>query len=298
MITTEVAVPIGTLAVAHRGRATGPTVVLVHGYPDTSRLWEPVARELASDHHVVVYDVRGAGASSAPPDRAGYRMPELLRDLRAVVDAVVPGERVHLVGHDWGAIQGFAALGSLETAPRIASFTALSAPGIEVVRSWARARIADRSLGSAMEVAGQLARSWYVLAFQVPELPERLVRRTVVRLLRLGGHPAPSPTVVEDAVRGIELYRANTAYRAETGDAAAAPRAPGPGGGTRAPGVPDGVPVQVVIGRDDRYVSARVFDELRDRGGVPVHEVDGGHWLPLTHPGVVAGHVRALTGEP
>jgi pimeloyl-ACP methyl ester carboxylesterase len=50
----------------HGDDASRPTVVLVHGYPDTSSAWNGVVRHLASRYRVVTYDVRGAGASTAP----------------------------------------------------------------------------------------------------------------------------------------------------------------------------------------------------------------------------------------
>jgi len=52
-----------SLAVQERGRAGAPTVILVHGYPDNHHLWDLVAEHLEADHHVVTYDVRGAGES-------------------------------------------------------------------------------------------------------------------------------------------------------------------------------------------------------------------------------------------
>lgn len=269
----------GRLAVDEHGDGTDPTVVLVHGYPDTSHLWREVTSRLADDHHVVAYDVRGAGASDAPAGVEGYVMPRLLEDLVAVVDATSGGRPVHLVGHDWGAIQGFAAVRSPALAGRLASFTALSAPGLEVARWWLRERLGQPSLPGLLQVAGQAARSWYVGAFQIPVVPDLVVRATVERALTRAGHPDPSPTVVEDAVRGIGLYRANSSD----------------GRLFDPPGeLPERVPVQVVTGRSDRFVSPRVFDDLRDRLGVPVIEIDGGHWLPSTHPDDVADRVRSF----
>jgi pimeloyl-ACP methyl ester carboxylesterase len=275
--TRRIPVDIGDLAATERGPEDGPTVVLVHGYPDTSHLWDPVASDLAADHHVVTYDVRGAGASAAPAGRSGYRLRHLLDDLAVVIDATASGGRVHLAGHDWGAIQGFAALTDDAVAGELASFTALSAPGIEVARWWLRARFEDRSPASLARVTRQLASSWYLAAFQLPVLPEWLVRRSVEPLLRAGGHPAPSPTVVEDAVRGLELYRAN---RSDEPSNAPVGR------------LPEHLPVRVLTGRRDRYVTPRVFDDLRDRLDVPVTEVDAGHWLPLEVPALVADHIR------
>lgn len=271
-----------SLAVQERGDAGGETVVLVHGYPDTARLWDRVGEALAADHHVVTYDVRAAGASRAPDDRSCYRMPHLLDDLLAVIEATTTDGPVHLVGHDWGAIQGFAALRDPRLTRRLASLTAVSAPGLEVARWWVRDRVTDRSAAAAVHLAGQLARSWYVAAFQLPVVPELLLRASVRRFLARGGHPDPGPTVVEDAVRGLALYRANGPARSLT-----AP--PGQ--------LPEDVHVRVLTGRGDPYVSPRVFDDLRDRLGVEVHEVEGGHWLPLTHPELVADEVRTTLAE-
>jgi pimeloyl-ACP methyl ester carboxylesterase len=203
-------------------------------------------------------------------------------ELLALVETTASAGRVHLVGHDWGAIQGFAALHDHRLVRRLASFTAVSAPGITEARWWIRDRLSARSPSAVADLAGQLSRSWYLAAFHLPVVPELLLRRSVRTFLRRSGHPGPGATVVEDAVRGLALYRAN----------GLPPTSPAPAGD-----LPEDVLVRVVTGRGDPYVSARVFDDLRDRLGVEVREVDGGHWLPLTHPELVAGVVRTTVAD-
>src|ERR1700727_397370 len=83
------------------------TVILIHGYPDTKSMWLPVMARLAPEVHVVAYDVRGAGASSAPRGWAAYRVSALAEDFAAVREAVAGPRPVHLVGHDWGGVQGW-----------------------------------------------------------------------------------------------------------------------------------------------------------------------------------------------
>ena len=119
-----------TLSVLEAGERSRPTIVLVHGYPDTKEVWAPVIERLATDFHVVAYDVRGAGASSAPRGPAAYRLERLASDFAAVCDAVAPGERVHLVGHDWGGVQGWEFVTSPRFEGRIASFTTISGPAL------------------------------------------------------------------------------------------------------------------------------------------------------------------------
>ena len=74
------------LAVQTSGDPASPTVVAVHGYPDDHTVWDGVVADLAVDHRVVTYDVRGAGGSDAPRDRAGYRLDRLTDDLVAVMN--------------------------------------------------------------------------------------------------------------------------------------------------------------------------------------------------------------------
>lgn len=116
------------LAVREEGAPENPTVVLLHGYPDTGAVWDEVTERLRHRFHVVTYDVRGAGDSTVPGDEAAYALPELVGDLHAVIDAVSPARPVHLVGHDWGSIQGWDAVTSSALDGRIASFTSISGP--------------------------------------------------------------------------------------------------------------------------------------------------------------------------
>ncbi len=126
------------LAVTERGDPAHSTVLLVHGFPDTSVVWEPLALILAERFHVVTYDVRGAGHSDIPANRADYALPLLVDDLAAVADAVSPAKPVHLVAHDWGSIQGWEAVTEDRLAGRFASYTSISGPPLDHAALWAR----------------------------------------------------------------------------------------------------------------------------------------------------------------
>ena len=106
-VSPRVSPPV-TLAVTEYGDRTSSThVLMVHGFPDDQRMWEPVVDALPEGWHVVTYDVRGAGRSTHPAGRSAYRTELLAEDLIAVLDETVPaGEQVHLVGHDWGSVAG------------------------------------------------------------------------------------------------------------------------------------------------------------------------------------------------
>ena len=98
-------IPTGALVLdaLTTGPADGPVVVLLHGFPQSSWSWRHVWPVLAdAGYRVVVPELRGYSADARPQEVADYRMPLLVEDVLAVVDAVGGGP-VHLVGHDWGA---------------------------------------------------------------------------------------------------------------------------------------------------------------------------------------------------
>jgi pimeloyl-ACP methyl ester carboxylesterase len=171
------------LAVRRDGDPGKPTVVLVHGFPDTAAVWDPLVRELEGHLHVVRYDVRGAGGSQAPPSREGYRIGRLADDVRRVAEAT--GGRVHLVGHDWGAVQGWRAVA--EAPEAFESFTAISGPDLGHASDWYRRNFPSR------ETIGQLARSWYMAAFKIPGLADRWFDSNGLALYRANIGQAHTP---------------------------------------------------------------------------------------------------------
>ncbi|MFD4182407.1 alpha/beta fold hydrolase, partial [Rhodococcus sp. NPDC058514] len=93
------------LAVFEQGNPSGPTLVLVHGWPDTHQLWEHVLPHLTDRFRVISYDTRGSGQSTVPSAVEDYRLELLAQDLFAVLDAVSPDQPVHLLAHDWGSVE-------------------------------------------------------------------------------------------------------------------------------------------------------------------------------------------------
>ena len=89
------------------GPKDAPTIVFIHGYPDTKEEWDPVRERLEPSFQPWPTTSEGAGASTAPRRAASYDFDRLGDDLEAVLDALAPGKRVHLVGHDWGGLQGW-----------------------------------------------------------------------------------------------------------------------------------------------------------------------------------------------
>ncbi|WP_236796621.1 SDR family oxidoreductase [Amycolatopsis sp. GM8] len=263
------------LAVFEEGPLDAPTVLLVHGYPDTHTVWDDVAAVLADRFHVVRYDVRGAGQSDVPRDQAAYRLEHLSDDLFAVADAVSPNQPVHIVAHDWGSIQSWEAVTEPGAHERIASFTSISGPCLDHVAYWMRRRPTPRHL---RKVLSQQLHSWYIMAFQVPVLPELLWRTVLTKRWPLflsalenvpprAGHPAP--TMASDAAHGVSLYRAN--FR---------PRLSHPRERHTQ------VPVQVIMPTADRYATPALAEGLER--WVPRlwrRRLHAGHWSALLRDG-------------
>ncbi|WP_296598569.1 alpha/beta hydrolase [Phenylobacterium sp.] len=82
----------------------GPLVIMVHGFPESWYSWRhqigPVAQ---AGYQVAAIDVRGYGGSDKPKDVAAYSMQELTGDVAGVAEALAPGGKAILIGHDWGA---------------------------------------------------------------------------------------------------------------------------------------------------------------------------------------------------
>ena len=119
-----------TLHYLEQGR--GPPVIMLHGFPDHSGAWRPIANRLAGSYRVIAPDLRGYGDSERPTSDADYRLDVLVNDIVGLLDALNLAT-VCLCGHDWGGVLAFA----LATAhpDRIAALIALNAPPLGVLQA-------------------------------------------------------------------------------------------------------------------------------------------------------------------
>ncbi|MFE6361424.1 SDR family oxidoreductase [Streptomyces sp. NPDC057806] len=282
------------LCVAELGDPGRPTVLLLHGYPDSKEVWSEVAARLADDFHVVLYDVRGHGRSTAPqPLRGGFTLEKLTDDFLAVVDAVSPDRPVHLVGHDWGSVQSWEFVTVRRTEGRIASFTSMSGPSLDHFGHWLKKRMRRPTPRRVGQLLGQGAKSWYVYLLHTPVLPELAWRgplgKTWPRILqRLEKVPAgnyPTSSLPSDAAHGAWLYRDNVRPRLRRPRTDAYAH----------------VPVQLITPLEDAFLSERLYDELDlwapqlTRRSLPAK-----HWVPRTRPDQLAawitGFARSVEG--
>ena len=169
--TLAVTVEGGKLSVRTYGDSSKPTVLLVHGYPDTQAVWDGVVSELIEDFHVVTYDTRGIGASKGPLLKHGYTLEHLADDLYKVADVVAPDRLIHLVGHDWGSIQAWEAVTRADSAQRFLSYTSISGPCLDHAALWTRSGIRKPTPKAAARSLKQALASWYIVMFHLPVGP-------------------------------------------------------------------------------------------------------------------------------
>ncbi|PWJ06740.1 short chain dehydrogenase [Streptomyces sp. NWU49] len=270
------------LCVAELGDPDRPTVVLVHGYPDSKEVWSEVAPRLAEHLHVVAYDVRGHGRSTAPrPLRGGFTLEKLTDDFLAVADAVSPDRPVHLVGHDWGSVQSWEFVTVARTEGRIASFTSMSGPSLDHLGHWIGRRLGRPTPRRIGQLLGQGARSWYVYLLHTPVLPELAWRgplgrhwpRLLERAEKVPGGDYPTPSLPSDAAHGAWLYRDNVRPRLRSPRADAYAHAP----------------VQLITPLEDVFLSERLHDELERWAPRSIRRtLPAKHWVPRTRPDLLA----------
>lgn len=168
-----------TFPVSDAGPVAGETVVLLHGFPQNRSSWDGVTPALAdAGYRVLAPDQRGYAPGAIPKGRRNYAMDHLVGDVIALLDQAGL-EKAHLVGHDWGG--GIAWCVAAKAPERLRSLTVLSTPH-------------PAALVKAMLTGTQGRRSAYMLFFQLPWLPEKLLdpatpsgRERLVRSLRRSG---------------------------------------------------------------------------------------------------------------
>jgi pimeloyl-ACP methyl ester carboxylesterase len=250
----------------------GPLVLLLHGFPEFWFSWRfQIPALVAAGFRVVAPDMRGYSLSSRPSSVAAYDLDRLAADVRGLVRER-GAERALLAGHDWGAA--------------VAWVTAMNHP--EVVERLAILNVPHpRRMLQGLRRPRQLARSWYMLFFQLPWLPELAARARRWwgwrRLFENEARPgAFTPRDIERYVEAwsqpgaptgmINYYRA--ALRQTPGRAEARIR-------------PVEAPTLVIWGQRDRHLGAELAKP--ERADVPnlqrvVRLPEASHWVHQDEP--------------
>jgi pimeloyl-ACP methyl ester carboxylesterase len=167
------------LHVVQSGSRYDPLLILLHGFPEYWYGWRHQIQPLSeAGYRVWVPDQRGYNLSDKPAGIAAYRLDELTRDVIGLIDAAGV-EQCYLAGHDWGAAVAWWV--ALKYPERLKKLAILNVPHPAVM---------VQTLTHSLE---QLRRSWYMFFFQIPYLPEAMLRNgdceALVRMLRTTSNP-------------------------------------------------------------------------------------------------------------
>jgi pimeloyl-ACP methyl ester carboxylesterase len=249
--------------VADDGPLGGDPVLCLHGFPEAAWCWDEVRPLLVA----AAPTQRGYGSEPVPSGRGDYTLERLSADVLAVADAA-GFDRFHLVGHDWGGVLGWALAAS--DPDRLHSLTVLSTPH-------------PRAFAASLTRSTQGLRSVYALAFQMPVVPERL--------LRLGGGVLTRRALVSSGLRA-DLAERSAELLGRPGVATGALNwYRGAGLDALRRVGPVGVPTRYLWSTGDAALGRTAAEATADHvtGRYELRVLDGvSHWIPHEAPAAVA----------
>jgi len=256
-------IAVGDISLAVIDEGSGPPVLLLHGFPDSSWTWRhQIAALTATGFRVIAPDLRGFGDSDKPEDVAGYRMTNVARDAVGLLDALGL-ERAHVVGHDWGALAAWLIAALHPTRVERLAVLAVGHPATSRRRT-----IEDREM------------TWYYLLFQFAGVAEGLLARDDWQLFREWTRgDGDTARYVEDLSRPGALTAALNYYRANTHpqrELQARPVVP-----------PVAAPTLGIWGSRDYFLSELQMKASGEqvRGPWRYERIEGAsHWLQLDEP--------------
>jgi pimeloyl-ACP methyl ester carboxylesterase len=238
----------------------GDPVLLLHGWPDSARLWRHQVPFLAAHgYRVIAPDLRGFGRSERPAEVAAYRLRNVVADVSALLDHL-DIETAYVVGHDWGAAVAW--LTAILGPARVRKLTAISVPH-----------------PFAPPTLRQYEMAWYQLFFQFTDVAEATLAYDDWAWLRTFSRGYLD---LEQAIADLSRPGALTAslnwYRANL-----APRMPGP-----PPALPPvAAPTLGIWSTGDHYLDGERMKNSAAlvRGPWRYEEIpDASHWVPLDAP--------------
>lgn len=165
------------------GPIDGEPIILLHGFPQTGRSWAGVAPHLhRRGFRTFAPTQRGYSPFASPRGRLAYRISALTGDVVALMNEIA-APSVHLAGHDWGAAVAWSLASSRPA--RVRTLTTVSVPH-------------TAAFLRSMLTSDQVLRSYYMGLFQIPWVPELVLRRNPSMFAQLLRDTGMSPEEVKD----------------------------------------------------------------------------------------------------
>lgn len=247
----------------------GETVILLHGFPETSRMWSELMGLLKEDgYRVIAPDQRGYSHGARPLGVDNYKIDKLAQDVIDIADAFSI-EKFHLVGHDWGSAVGWAIASEKEE--RLLTWSALSVPHLDAFRD------------AMQSDAVQTKKSRYISFFRKRCLPELYFKVFSYSNLKSIWTKSTDVEIAhymqvfsqKNALKtALHWYRANFAdHSRRVGDIH--------------------IPTLLVYGENDMAVGQTAVDNTQKylKSSYTLKTIDAGHWLIQESFDLVSGYI-------
>lgn len=267
------------MRVARAGRGD-PLIVMLHGFPECWYSWRHQLRALAPHYECVAPDMRGYGETDAPVGVGNYAIEKLVDDVACLI-AALGRERAVIVGHDWGGAVAWAV--ALTRPEIVEQLCVMNCPHPAKFRENIKSN------------PRQMLRSWYVAFFQIPFIPDALLR---MNRAAAAARAIKSTAFNKDAFSDEDLAHYRDAFKNPYSATAAINyyRALARGGFLRRPADSDwmtqkiGAPTMLVWGEHDVALGKELTHGMEDlfTGPFAIKYIpNSGHWVQQERPELV-----------
>lgn len=271
-----------TLFAKESGNRDNPALLFLHGVPDDHQVWSNQFQYFSQDYHVISFDLRGMGQSSAPEETSGYQLQYIMQDIESIIKYFRgEHEKVHLIGHDWGSTIGWQFTADPAYGPDfIESYVSLSGPHAGIWNELSFNQFKSLKIEEIKKALGQYAKSWYIGFFQIPVLPDRLLKAYAGALARYllkdSGVKADDPYLQETykagfnqtIVNGIELYRNNFLPPAKAPAKASID-----------------IPILQLVPTEDKFLDPSLYQSTANYcNNLTLVSFEAGHWAQRQYP--------------
>ena len=235
----------------------GEAVILLHGFPETSRMYYDLIPVLVSEgFKVVAPDQRGYSPGARPSKISDYSIDKLSQDVIDIADAF-QFEKFHLIGHDWGSAVGWVTVAF--HSDRVISWTALSVPHLDAF---------FKAMNNNPE---QQRKSQYIKFFKKPILPEFYFSIFGYKYLRDIWRKSSK----EEIEKYLEVFKQKGALKASLNWYRANMKNDDKSIGDIA------APTLIIYGLKDMAIGEKSVDESEKylKGDYKIEKLESGHWL-------------------
>jgi epoxide hydrolase 4 len=250
-------------------------VVLLHGWPEFWYSWRYQLPVLSEEYTVIAPDLRGFNLSDKPKGVENYQTKEVIKDIAALIRHV-GFESAAIVGHDWGgAVAWHFATAYPEMTEQLAI---LNCPHPKIM------------MQHMLKNPRQVMKSWYILSFQIPFLPEFIVDnllKTIYLNNVRGWMHHPENMTDKDIDAYVQAFREKDAIASSIGYYRAGLQK---GFAKNLMNEKVTVPVRIIWGRDDKALGAEMNDDLHTviSGPYDIKYLDNcSHWTQIDQPEAV-----------